>query len=221
MSSIDLWYTTRATGLVALVLLSATIVLGILTAGRAPSRLPAFARADIHRRLAVLTVVFLAIHVLTSVLDTYVDINWLAVVVPFTSNYHTGWLALGTVGVDFFLAVALSSALRRHISARAWRLWHWAAYLSWPVAVAHGLGMGTDARLPWVLGLVAVCIAGVVGAVAWRVARSVRSKVDVPATIISPRNSLRLSAARSGSPVVNSPVVNSPVVNSPVVKGTP
>jgi sulfoxide reductase heme-binding subunit YedZ len=108
-------------------------------------------------------VVFLAIHVLTSVLDTYVDINWLAVVVPFTSSYHTGWLALGTVGVDFFLAVAISSALRRHISARAWRVWHWAAYLSWPVAVAHALGMGTDAGLPWVLGLVSACITAVVG----------------------------------------------------------
>ena len=200
MSSIDLWYTTRATGLVALVLLTATMVLGILTAGRAQSSLPAFARAEIHRRVAVLTVVFLAIHVLTSVLDSYVDINWLAIVVPFSSNYHTGWLALGTVGVDFFLAVAVSSALRRHISARAWRAWHWVAYLSWPVAVGHGVGMGTDASLPWVLGLVSVCIAGVVGAATWRVARRARSKVDVPATIIRPRSSLRLSAGASGGP---------------------
>ncbi|HEY5251680.1 MAG TPA: hypothetical protein VIJ09_08470 [Acidimicrobiales bacterium] len=200
MSSIDLWYTTRATGLVALVLLTATMVLGILTAGRAKSSLPAFARADIHRRVAVLTVVFLAIHVLTAVLDKYVNINWLAIVVPFTSSYHTGWLALGTVGIDLFLAVAVSSALRRHISARAWRVWHWAAYLSWPVAVSHGLGMGTDARLPWVFGLVSACIAGVVGTAAWRVAQSARSKVEVPATIISPRSSLRLSAGGSAGP---------------------
>ena len=200
MSSIDLWYTTRATGLMALVLLTGTMVLGILTAGRAPSRLPRFARAEIHRRVAVLTVVFLAIHVLTSVLDSYVDINWLTIVVPFTSNYHTGWLALGTVGVDFFLAVAVSSALRQHISARAWRVWHWAAYLSWPVAVGHALGMGTDAGLPWVLGLVSLCIAAVVGAAAWRVARSARSKVAVPPTIISPRSSLRLSAGSSSGP---------------------
>lgn len=200
MSSIDLWYTTRATGLVALVLLSATTVLGILTAGRARGRLPGYARADIHRRVAGLTMVFLAIHVLTSVLDTYVDINWLAIVVPFSSNYHTGWLALGTVGVDFFLAVAVSSALRRHLSARVWRLWHWAAYLSWPVAVAHGLGMGTDAGTPWVLGLVSLCMAGVMGAAAWRLARSLRSKVDGPVTIIRPRSALRLSAGNATGP---------------------
>jgi methionine sulfoxide reductase heme-binding subunit len=194
VSSIDLWYTTRATGIVALVLLTATMFLGILTAGRAPSRLPAFARADVHRRIAVLTVVFLALHVLTSVLDTYVDINGLAIVVPFTSSYHTYWLALGTVGVDLFLAVAISSALRQRIPARAWRLCHWLAYLSWPVAVAHSLGMGTDAGLPWVDGLVALCIAGVVGVTAWRIVGAVRARDHLPRTIISPRSSLRRSA---------------------------
>jgi predicted ferric reductase len=194
MSSIDLWYTTRATGIVALVLLTATMFLGILTAGRASSSLPAFARADIHRRIAVLTVVFLGLHVVTSVLDTYVNINWLSIVVPFTSSYHTYWLALGTVGVDFFLAVAVSSALRQHISARAWRWWHWCAYLSWPVAVAHTLGMGTDTKLTWVLGLVASCIALIVGVTAWRMVGSARSKTRQPPTIISPRGSLLLSA---------------------------
>jgi sulfoxide reductase heme-binding subunit YedZ len=171
--------------------------LGILTAGRAASTLPAFARAEIHRRIAILTVVFLAIHVLTSVLDTYVDINWLAIVVPFTSSYRTFWVALGTVGVDFFLAVAISSALRQRISARAWRLCHWLAYLSWPVAVAHSLGIGTDAGLAWVDGLVASCLAGVVGVTAWRIVGASRARRRLPRTIISPRSSLRLSA---GSP---------------------
>jgi predicted ferric reductase len=200
VSSIDLWYTTRATGIVALVLLTATMFLGILTAGRAPSTLPAFARADIHRRIAVLTVVFLALHVLTSVLDTYVDINWLAIVVPFTSSYHTYWLALGTVGVDLVLAVAVSSALRQRISARAWRLCHWLAYLSWPVAVGHSLGMGTDAGLLWVDALVASCIAAVVAVTAWRMVVAIRAKRRLPRTIISPRSSLGLSTGSSAGP---------------------
>ena len=148
MSSIDLWYTTRATGLVALVLLTATVFLGVLTAGRARTTLPAFARAEVHRRVSVLAVVFLAVHVLTAVLDTYVNIGRLAIVVPFTSSYHTFWLALGTIGADLLLAVAISSALRRHIPARTWRALHWLAYLSWPVAVSHALGMGTDRSSP-------------------------------------------------------------------------
>jgi sulfoxide reductase heme-binding subunit YedZ len=205
MSSIDLWYTTRATGIVALVLLTATMFLGISTAGRAPGRLPAFARADIHRRIAVLTVVFLGLHVLTSVLDSYVHINWLAIVVPFTAGYHRFWLALGTVGVDFFLAVAVSSALRRHISARAWRWWHWCAYLSWPVAVAHTLGMGTDRRLSWVLGLVGLCVALIVGITVWRIVGSARSKTRQPPTIISPRGSLLLAAGQRAGQLERTP----------------
>jgi methionine sulfoxide reductase heme-binding subunit len=191
VSSIDLWYTTRATGIAALVLLTATVLLGVLTAGRAKTTLPAFARADVHRRLSVLTVVFLAIHVLTSVLDTYVNISWTAIVLPFSARYHTLWLALGTISVDLFLAVAVSSALRRHISARAWRLFHWLAYASWPVAVAHSLGMGTDTRLTWVLGLVAACIASVVGCVGWRVASATRARAGFPRTVVTPRGSIR------------------------------
>jgi predicted ferric reductase len=191
MSSINLWYATRATGIAALVLLTATMSLGILTAGRAKSTLPAFARADIHRRVSALTVVFLAIHVLTSVMDTYVHIDWITIIVPFTSSYHTFWLALGTIGVDLFLAVAISSALRRHISARTWRAVHWLAYLSWPVAIAHSLGMGTDTKLNWVLALVALCVASVVALAGWRIAEAVKSKSRLPLTLNSPRGSIR------------------------------
>ena len=195
MPSIDLWYTTRASGLVALVLLSGTVVLGILTAGRARSALPGFARSEVHRRLSVLTVVFLAVHVLTAEIDTYVKVGWLAVVAPFTSSYHRTWLALGTIGADLLLAVAISSALRQHVPARAWRALHWLAYLSWPVAVSHALGMGTDSKLTWALGLLAVCTAGVVVAAGWRVAGAHRAKAALPRTVIRARRSIRSRAA--------------------------
>ncbi len=156
-----------------------------------PSTLPAFARAEVHRRASVLAVAFLAVHVLTAVLDTYVNIGWLAVVVPFTSSYHTFWLALGTIGADLLVAVAISSALRQHIPARTWRALHWLAYLSWPVAVSHVLGMGTDRKLSWVLGLLVVCMATVAAAGAWRVAGAVRAQAALPRTIIAPRRSIR------------------------------
>ncbi len=202
VSSIDLWYATRATGIAALVLLTATMVLGIGIAGRAPHTLPAFARAEVHRRISLLTVVFLAIHVLTSVLDTYVHINWTSIVLPFTSSYHTGWLALGTIGVDAFIAVGISSMVRHRIPARTWRAFHWLAYLSWPVAVAHTLGMGTDARLSWVLGLVAACIASVVGTTAWRVAGALRARAALPSTAVPARPTLRRTpvVVAEGSP---------------------
>jgi sulfoxide reductase heme-binding subunit YedZ len=196
MSQIDLWYATRATGIVALILLTGTVFLGILVAGRARSSLPAFARAEFHRRVSVVSVVFLALHVTTAVLDSYVHIGWLAVIVPFTSNYQRFWLALGTVATDLLLAVAISSLLRQHVPARMWRGLHWLAYLSWPVAISHALGMGTDAKLHWVLALVVLCIASVASVIVWRAVTGMRSRAARPVTIISSRRSLRLGVSK-------------------------
>jgi sulfoxide reductase heme-binding subunit YedZ len=93
-----MWYTTRATGLVALLLFTATVVLGLLTAGRASgTRWPRFVQQDLHRRISLLAVVFLSIHILTSVLDTYVHIGWIGIVVPFTSPYERFFVGLGAV----------------------------------------------------------------------------------------------------------------------------
>lgn len=177
-SSTTLWYATRATGVVALVLLSAAMVLGVVTAGRVRSRTwPASALADLHKRVSVLSVVFLALHVLTSVLDTYVHIPWSSIVVPFTAGYRPLWTGLGTVAVDVVLAVAISSALRQRISARAWRAIHWSAYASWPVAMAHSLGEGTDATTSWMVLVAGSCALAVAGAISWRVRDARRNRL--------------------------------------------
>jgi DMSO/TMAO reductase YedYZ heme-binding membrane subunit len=112
---------------------------------------------------------FLACHILTSVVDTYVHIGWTAIVVPFASSYKRLWVALGSVGVDLLLAVSVTSWLRPKIRAGTWRAVHWLVYLSWPVAVVHAFGMGTDMRQGWVIGLTVACIAVVVGAASWRI----------------------------------------------------
>jgi sulfoxide reductase heme-binding subunit YedZ len=170
-TSTTVWFTMRATGVVALVLLTGTMVLGILAAGRTTSRRwPAFARADLHKWVSLLAMVFLALHVLTAVIDSYVDVGWLAIIVPFSSHYRPLWTGLGTAGVDLMLAVALSSALRQRISARTWRGIHWLAYGSWPVAMAHSLGMGTDASKLWMDVIAGVCTLAIIVAVVWRVA---------------------------------------------------
>jgi predicted ferric reductase len=176
-SSTTLWYSTRATGIVALVLLTATMVLGILTAGRVRTRSwPAFAQADLHKRVSILAMVFLTIHVLTAVLDTYVHLGWASIVVPFSSSYEPFWTGLGAVAVDLMVAVAVSSALRQRISARTWRGIHWLAYGSWPVAMAHSLGEGTDAAKLWMDVLAVVCI------LAARVGATTRAVLDRPST---------------------------------------
>jgi methionine sulfoxide reductase heme-binding subunit len=198
MSSPAMWYATRATGITALVLLTATVFLGVLVAGRARSSLPAFARAEFHKRLSVLSVVFLAIHVLTSVLDTYVHIGWASILLPFTSTYHRAWLGLGTLGLDFFAAVGISSALRTRLPARAWRALHWLAYLSWPSAISHTLGMGTDVKFTWMKWLTWGCVGLVCAAGTWRAAGAARAHALRPATVIKARSSLRLSPSKEG-----------------------
>ena len=164
-----LWYTTRATGIVALVLLTASVVLGVLTSVRFETRSwPRFTFQDLHRRVSLLAVVFVALHVITTVSDAFAPIGWVSVVIPFTSPYRRLWLGLGTISVDLLLAVTISSLLRQRIKPRSWRALHWLAYASWPLAVVHGLGTGTDPHLGWVIVLVVACVAAVLIAITWR-----------------------------------------------------
>ena len=160
---------TRATGIVALVLLTGTMVLGVLTSVRlGTGRWPRFTFQDLHRRVSLVAMVFVALHVVTTVTDSFAPIGWVSVVVPFTSSYRRLWLGLGTIAVDLLLAVMISSLLRRRINPRTWRALHWLAYASWPLAVVHGLGTGTDPHLGWVLALVVGCAVTVLCALAWR-----------------------------------------------------
>ena len=173
MSSPTLWYLTRASGIVTLALLTATTLLGIITANRmATARWPGFALQDVHRRVSGIAMTFLALHVVTSVLDSYVHIGWAAIVVPFASSYHPGWVAAGTISVDLLLAVGVTSVLRHRICPRTWRVVHWLAYLSWPVALTHAFGMGTDMRTGWATAFAATCIGLVAAAAMWRITSS-------------------------------------------------
>jgi DMSO/TMAO reductase YedYZ heme-binding membrane subunit len=183
VNSTLLWYITRATGIVTLILLTGTMVLGLVTSSRVRTRQwPGFAVQEMHRRLSMMAVVFLAVHVVTSVLDTYVSITWISIVVPFTSPYAGFWVGVGAVSLDLMLAVFVSSLLRSRLSAGSWRALHWLAYLSWPVALAHTFGMGTDAGEPWVIALGCLCGAAVGGAFLWRVrhTRQIRARRPGP-----------------------------------------
>jgi DMSO/TMAO reductase YedYZ heme-binding membrane subunit len=175
MNSTALWYATRASGLVALVLLTVTMVLGLVTTTRARARhWPGFAQQEMHRRISILAVVFLGIHIVTSVLDTFVNISWVAVVIPFTSRYSGFWVGVGAVALDLMLAVFVTSLLRNRMRPATWRAVHWLAYLSWPVALAHSFGMGTDAGEGWVIALGVACVLAVGAALGWRLRAGAR-----------------------------------------------
>ncbi len=164
------WYLTRSTGAVALLLLTFAIVLGVIDVRRLSTpRWPRFLVDSLHRNVSLLAMVFLGLHILTSVLDSFAPISLLDAFIPFGGSYRPFWLGLGAISFDLLLAVTITSLLRQRMGFATWRAVHWLTYASWPIALLHGLGTGSDVKSTWMLGLSIVCIAIVIAAVLARV----------------------------------------------------
>jgi hypothetical protein len=165
-----LWFITRATGAISLVLLTLTAALGIANVRRTRiGDTPRFVLDSVHRSASLLAVSFVAVHILTTLLDAFAPITMVDIVIPFGSTYRPVWLGLGAVAFDLLLAIVVTSLVRRRLGYRAWRTTHWLAYATWPVALVHGLGTGTDTRTHWMLVLAAGCVAIMLAAVMLRV----------------------------------------------------
>jgi methionine sulfoxide reductase heme-binding subunit len=164
------WYLTRSTGAMALILLTITLAVGVLDVSRWSSPAwPRFVVDSLHRNVSLLAVVFLALHILTAVLDSFAPISLLDAFVPFVGSYRPFWLGLGAVALDLMLAVLLTSLLRRHMGYASWRITHWLAYACWPIALLHGLGTGSDVKATWLLALSLACATVALAAVLARV----------------------------------------------------
>jgi predicted ferric reductase len=164
-----LWALGRGTGVVALVLMTVTVVLGILTrSGRPALGLPRFAVTLVHRNSALIGTVFIVIHVVSLLFDPYAQLNVLDFFVPFLGSYHPLWLGLGTVAMDLLIAIVVTSLLRRWIGQRVFRVVHWATYALWPIALFHSIGTGTDAANGLFILLAVACFAAVAGSALWR-----------------------------------------------------
>jgi methionine sulfoxide reductase heme-binding subunit len=163
------WYLMRASGIVTLILLTGVFVLGIATTSRwRPRRLPGFAALGLHRSISLLAVAFLAVHIITAVVDPYAAVGVAAVVIPFLAGKSAMWVGLGALSLDLTLALIVTSLLRHRLSLRVWRAIHWVAYLSWPLALVHSIGGGSDAGTLWLRVIAGGCVGLVVAAVAWR-----------------------------------------------------
>ncbi len=169
----DYWYLARGTGAVALVLLTVSVVIGIVGTLRVSAvRWPRFAVDTVHRDVSLLVIVLLVVHIVTSVLDGFAPISLIDSIIPLHSSYRSLWLGLGALSFDLLLALAITSLVRRRLGYRRWRAIHWLAYASWPIAVLHGLGTGTDTKVWWMLMLTAICVAAVAAAICVRVTRA-------------------------------------------------
>jgi len=164
-----LWFATRGAGIVSLLLSTAVVCLGLMTALRFERRAwPRFLTVELHRSIALVSVIFVAIHVVTAVLDPFTSLGIFAALIPLASSYRPVDVAFGVISVYLVLAVLLTSLIRDRLSQRTWRAVHWLAYAAWPMAVLHSLTAGSDAFAPWMLAIVAACCAAVGGALAWR-----------------------------------------------------
>jgi sulfoxide reductase heme-binding subunit YedZ len=167
--SVD-WYLTRSTGAVALLLLSAALALGVVDVQRLSTpRWPRFVVDSLHRNVSLLALAFLLAHILTSVLDSFASIGLIDAFVPFVGSYRPFWLGLGAVAFDLIIAVIVTSLLRTRMGYGSWRAIHWLTYASWPIALLHGLGTGSDVNSAWLQILSIVCAAVVLAAVLGRV----------------------------------------------------
>ncbi len=178
-----MWYATRASGYTALILLSLAVVLGLITSLRESRRAwPRFVVQSLHRNISLLVVVFLVLHILTSIIDPFAKLTFIDAVVPFVATYRPLWLGLGVVSFELLAAITATSLLRHRVGWRTWRAIHLLAYVSWPVAVVHGVATGTDTKSWWALLLVTLCVVVVFGALTWRLARAGPGMVVLRAT---------------------------------------
>lgn len=156
------------------VLLTCVVVLGILSTLRVQGgSWPRFLTTGLHRNLALMTLVFLILHIITAIVDPFTSLG-LGALIPFASYYRTFWLGLGAIAFELLFAIIVTSLVRGWVGLRAWRVIHWLSYAAWPVGIVHGMGTGTDSWSAWMLAITAACIAAVGLSLAWRL--SARSR---------------------------------------------
>jgi DMSO/TMAO reductase YedYZ heme-binding membrane subunit len=139
------WYLSRSSGIVALVLLVASVVWGVLLSTRIlrPHDRPAWL-LDLHRWLGGTALVMTTLHLLGLYLDGYIDYGFTELLVPGASEYRPLGVAIGIVSLYVLVAVQLTSMMRTRLSKRVWHGVHLLSYgLVWGAAVHAGLA-GTD-----------------------------------------------------------------------------
>jgi len=159
-----LWFTARGSGIVSLLMVTASVCFGLLTVARfGHESWPRFFNLEMHRRISLLAIVFNVVHIVTAVLDPFAKLGWSAAIVPLASAYRPLPVALGVVSMYLFVALIITGLLRAHMPQGLWRAIHWTSYAMWPLALAHSFLSGSDAGSLWMLAIGGISL-GAVGA---------------------------------------------------------
>lgn len=144
------WLASRASGLVALVLVTISVGIGLMMAGKLARR-PGMPRvlAAIHEQTALAGLVAITVHGITLIGDPWLNPGVSGVLVPFTMDYRPLWTGLGTIAGFLALLLGLSFYARRSFGTKLWRKAHRATVVVYVLAIGHTLGAGTDAAAPW------------------------------------------------------------------------
>lgn len=158
------WLASRASGLVAYGLVTASVLLGIaLSLKWRSAQTPRFVTNELHRYVTLLALVFTGVHAVALVLDPFMRFTLAEILVPLVSHYRPLWIALGIVGGYLLVALWLSERIRDVVGYAWWRRFHALAFVAFVVATVHGIAAGSDTREPWALAIYVVAIAAVAG----------------------------------------------------------
>jgi sulfoxide reductase heme-binding subunit YedZ len=211
------WLASRSAGVVAYLLLSASVVLGLAMALKlAPPRWTAVLRT-VHERIALLALGALAAHGLLLLGDGFLRPGLGGILVPFAMDYRPTWTGIGILAGYLTAGLSLTYYARQRIGARRWRAAHRLIPVAWAMAVVHVIGAGSDAGSLWLqvpLALTMSAVLTLLGArvLAGRPARGAtpRRRVPVPA-VPAPAAAGQASAA----PTQPMPVRPRPVTATP------
>ncbi len=157
-----MWYVTRSSGFIALLLLTMTVVLGVSSAQKVKvGKVPRVYFAELHRSVALFALVLLAIHIFTAVVDPFTKLGWTTAFDPFGRTYRPLYLGLGVTAFDLLLTVLITSLLRDRLKQRTWKTLHFLSYPIWLLAIVHGLGTGTDSHYSFALVIYGICLVAV------------------------------------------------------------
>ena len=148
------WDVARAGGMVAYVLLTLSMVLGLALSVRWQRPLwPRLLTNELHSFVTLLSLVFIGVHVAAVWLDPFTRFGWRDIFVPMASSSRTVWMTIGIVGAYLMLAVWISSQLRARIGHALWRRLHGLTFAVYLLSTVHGLWTGTDSKHVWALEL--------------------------------------------------------------------